>query len=122
MRRKRNTLKAYFAACIILVSGCLVSLSQDDWSWFSRCGSLVVVIGIILTSSQILEHIRMLRVRQMNTYGDFTRDWAQQERQQTLQDSRFHEELTWTNERSGLLMLICGTLIWGFGDLIERLF
>lgn len=118
MRRKRNTLKAYIVACIILASGCLVSLSQGDWSWFSRCGSLVVVIGIILTSSQILEHISMLKLRQMNTHGDFTRDWAKEEKQQTLYDSRFQEEITWTNERSGLLMLITGTLIWGFGDLI----
>jgi len=121
MRRKRNTLKAYATACIILASGCLASISHGDWSWFSRCGSLVVVIGIILTSSQVLEHIRMLKMRQMNTHGDFTRDWAKEERQQTLNDSRFHEEITWTNERSGLLMLITGTLIWGFGDLIERL-
>ncbi len=120
MKRKRNTLKAYAIASIILASGCMTSISQGDWTWFSRCGSLVVVIGIILTSSQILEHIRMLKLRQMNIYGDFTRDWAKEERQQTLQDSRFHEEITWTNERSGLLMLITGTLIWGFGDLIEQ--
>ncbi len=122
MRRKGNTLKAYFIASLILAAGALTSIGQGDWSWFSRCGSLVVVIGIILTSSQILEHIRMLKVRQINTHGDFNRDWAQQERQQTLQNSRFHEELTWANERSGLLMLISGTLIWGFGDLVEGLF
>ncbi len=122
MRRKGNTLKAYFFANIILVAGCLASISHGDWSWFSRCGSLVVVIGIVLTSSQILEHIRMLKLRQMNTRGDFTRDWAQEERQQTLQDSRFNEEITWTNERSGLLMLISGTLVWGFGDLIDQFY
>ncbi len=27
-------------------------------------------------------------------------------------------EHTWMNEKSGLLMLVLGTLIWGFGDLI----
>jgi hypothetical protein len=122
MRRKRNTLKAYTTAFIILGSGCVASISQGDWTWFSRCGSLVVVIGIILTSSQILEHIRMLKIRQLNSHGEFTRDWAKAERQQTLNDSRFHEEITWTNERSGLLMLITGTLIWGFGDLVQGLF
>jgi len=63
----------------------------------------------------------MLKLRQMSNHGEFTRDWAKEERQQTLNDSRFHEEITWTNERSGLLMLITGTLIWGFGDLIEKL-
>lgn len=120
MRHKLSTLKAYIIACIILVSGCLISLSQGDWSWFSRCGSLVVVIGIILTSSQILEHIRIMKIRQLNLSGDLKRDWAQEDRQQTLQESRFNEDITWTNERSGLLMLITGTLIWGFGDLIER--
>ncbi len=121
MRRKHNTLKAYAIACIILASGCMISLSQDDWSWFSRCGSLVVVIGIILTSSQILEHIKIMKIRHLNLSGDFNRDWAQEDRQQTLNDSRFNEDITWTNERSGLFMLIAGTLIWGFGDLIEKL-
>jgi hypothetical protein len=81
-----------------------------------------VVIGIILTSSQILDHIRLLKLRELNLSGDFNRDWASEERKQALLESRFNEEATWTNERSGFLMLIVGTLIWGFGDLIERLF
>ena len=122
MRRKRNTLKAYSIACIILVIGCLSSIHFDDWSWFSRSGSLVVVIGIILTSSQILNHIQLLKLRELNLSGDFNRDWASEERKQTLLESRFNEEATWTNERSGFLMLIAGTLIWGFGDLVGILF
>ena len=122
MRRKRNTLKAYSIASIILLAGCFVSIHFSDWSWFSRCGSLVVVIGIILTSSQILDHIRLLKLRELNLSGDFNRDWASEERKQALLESRFNEEATWTNERSGFLMLIAGTLIWGFGDLIESLF
>jgi hypothetical protein len=81
-----------------------------------------VVIGITLTSSQILDHIRLLKLRELNLSGDFNRDWASEERKQALLESRFNEEATWTNERSGFLMLIAGTLIWGFGDLIERLF
>jgi hypothetical protein len=102
--------------------GCLTSIQFDDWSWFSRSGSLVVVIGIILTSSQILDHIHLLKLRELNHSGDFNRDWASEERKQTLLESRFNEEATWTNERSGFLMLIAGTIIWGFGDLVGRLF
>lgn len=122
MRRRRNTIKAYTIACIILLSGCMLSIRLGDWSWFSRCGSLVVVIGIILTSSQIFEHIRWLKIRELNLSGEFRRDWASEERKQTLLDSRFNEDVAWTNERSGLLMLIGGTLVWGFGDLMEKLF
>jgi hypothetical protein len=122
MRQKRNTLKAYSIAAVIMLAGCLISIQADDWSWFSRCGSLVVVIGIILTSSQILDHIRLLKMRELNLSGDFNRDWASEERRQALLQSRFNQETTWTNERSGLLMLIAGTLIWGFGDLVGGLF
>jgi ABC-type phosphate transport system permease subunit len=121
MNRKHKTLKAYAIAGVILTSGCMVSLSQNDWSWFSRCGSLVVIIGIILTSSQIFEHIQIMKLRQLNLSSALNRDWAQEDRQQTLHESRFNEDIAWTNERSGLLMLITGTLIWGFGDLIEKL-
>ncbi len=122
MRRKRNTLKAYSTASIILSIGCMISIHLNDWSWLSRCGSLVVVIGIILTSSQILEHIRLLRVRELNLASELNRDWASEERKQALLESRFNEETTWTNERSGFLMLIAGTLIWGFGDLVGVIF
>jgi hypothetical protein len=122
MRQKRNTLKAYSIATVILLAGCLISVRADDWSWFSRCGSLVVVIGIILTSSQILDHIRLLKLRELNLSGELNRDWASEERKQALLESRFNEETTWTNERSGFLMLIAGTLIWGFGDLVGVLF
>jgi hypothetical protein len=100
----------------------MTSLHFDDWSWLSRCGSLVVVIGITLTSSQILDHIRLLKLRELNLSGELNRDWASEERKQALLESRFNEETTWTNERSGFLMLIAGTLIWGFGDLVGVLF
>ena len=122
MRRKRNTLKAYTIASIILLAGSMISIQLNDWSWFSRCGSLVVVIGIILTSSQILDHIQLLKLRELNLSGDLNRDWASEERKQSLLESRFSEETTWSNERSGFLMLIAGTLIWGFGDLVGILF
>ena len=60
MRNPKFTLKAYTAALITLLIGVVLSMELGDWSWFSRCGSLVVVNGIILTSHQIIEHMQHL--------------------------------------------------------------
>jgi len=61
----------------------------------------------------------MERLKQRHSIGEseFQRDWAIENKQQSLLDARFNEEATWINEKSGFYMLIVGTLIWGFGDL-----
>jgi len=116
--RGRNTaLNAYFFAVITLATGIFISFKTGDWLWFSRCGSLVVVIGIWLTSSQIIDHMERLKQRHAIGESEFQRDWALENKQQSLLNARLNEEATWINEKSGFYMLIIGTLIWGFGDL-----
>ena len=46
-------------------------------------------------------------------------DWAGDMR--ALSRSRHREEDTWEYELSGVYMLVTGTLLWGFGDLIGNL-
>ena len=116
-RGRSTTLNAYLSATLTLATGALISAKTGDWTWFSRCGSLVVVIGIWLTSSQIIYHMERLKQRHAIGESEFQRDWAIENKQQSLLDARFNEEATWINEKSGFYMLIVGTLIWGFGDL-----
>jgi lysylphosphatidylglycerol synthetase-like protein (DUF2156 family) len=115
-RSSHFTLKAYVAAVITLVLGVLLSLKHQDWTWFSRSGSLIVIIGIILTSHQILEHMRNLD-RNRRHDSKFNRDWAAGERQHYIHEDN---EYVWTSEKYGLYMLVLGTFVWGFGDLIGR--
>lgn len=117
MRHAHFTYKAYLAALITLLIGGVLSVRLGDWSWFSRCGSLVVVIGIILTSHQIIEHMHHLG-RQHRRDLMVNRDWASEEKHHFLHDDH---ERRWRSEKNGLYMLVIGTLVWGFGDLINLL-
>lgn len=117
MRQQKFTLKAYTAALLTLCIGMILSIELGDWNWFSRCGSLVVVYGIILTSHQIIEHMQHLG-RQQRRDSMVNRDWGADARHHFLHDD---DEQRWRSEKNGLYMLIVGTLIWGFGDLINLL-
>lgn len=117
MRTRRFTLKAYAAALITLLVGALLSMEQGDWGWFARSGSLVVVYGILLTSHQIIEQMQQLG-RQQRRDSMVNRDWGADARHHFLHDDH---ETRWRSEKNGLYMLIIGTLVWGFGDLINRL-
>lgn len=114
---RRYIINAYGTALLLLAGGLLLSLRLDDWSWFSRSGSLVVVNGIILTSHQIIAHIHQLE-RERRLGGQVNRDWAGEEKYRLLHEDAYS---LWANERCGLYMLIAGTLIWGFGDLFNLL-
>jgi len=118
MKSTRYTIKAYAAAFVTLAAGVALSVESGDWSWFSRSGSLIVVYGIILTSHHIFVHVHNLNHMQHHRNSQIQRDWARETKHEFIHDDIEH---TWMNEKSGLLMLVLGTLIWGFGDLIGRL-
>ena len=115
MRSRRFTLKSYTAAIFTMAIGVVLSLELDDWNWFSRSGSLVVVNGIILTSHQIIEHMHHLG-REQRRDMMVNRDWATDEKHLFINSNH---ELLWRSEKYGLYMLIVGTVVWGFGDLIN---
>lgn len=103
--------------------------------WFSRSGSLVVILGIILGFSGIIQErllISRLEIRKRIQLLQKKR----QLRQQSTEKSEIEQELEnikskfveRTNELTGSMkfnigliegvLLIVGTLIWGFGDLV----
>lgn len=130
IRRKRHVLRTHvllstrkaaaLSAAAITLS-IAVSLQTGDWSWFARSGSLVVIIGIFLTSSQIIENSRYLRRRRTRQGGNFERDYAENLKQQSLSRARGLDEDVWENGLRGLYLLVIGTLIWGYGDLVGAL-
>lgn len=118
MKVRRLAVKAYAIAILTLVLGAVLSVSFDDWLWLSRSGSLVVINGIILTSHQIIDHINRLKLNQLPPARQFVRDWADSEKQHMIHDPK---EGVWQYEKYGLYMLIFGTLVWAFGDLLNYL-
>ena len=93
-------------------------MQLDDWNWFSRSGCVVVVIGIILTSHQVMENHRRLRSRRAHFARQFTHDFAEDLQKNRLANASLLEEDIWEDGVRGFYLLIVGTLIWGFGDLI----
>jgi hypothetical protein len=113
---------AIVLSILVLLGGCIISYEFSDWSWFSRSGSLVVVIGIFLTSSQVIENNRRLKSRRHYREQNFTRDYAEDMKRQTLARSRSLDEDIWASGLRGLYLLVTGTVVWGFGDLVVVLF
>lgn len=111
---------AYLTALLTLAGGGLLSLGVDDWYWLARAGSAVVVIGIVLTSRQIMDQLRRLRARRSHYEGDSRHDWAEDTVRFTIGRRRI-DQYRWRDEGSGILLLILGTVVWGFGDLVGLL-
>ncbi|GAB4344304.1 MAG: hypothetical protein Kow006_00080 [Gammaproteobacteria bacterium] len=112
---------SYLVTAVLLSAGTGVSLATGEWQWFSRAGSLMVVVGILLTSSQIRDHSRRLRRLRGQLSGQSRRDWAGEERIRELVRAAGEQEAVWEIEGHGLYILVLGTLIWGFGDLVGLL-
>jgi len=117
-----STGRALLFSFAVFILGIVVSIQRDDWTWFARSGSIIVVIGIFLTSSQIIENSRRLRIRRYRHKHNFKRDFAEDIKRATLERSRSLDEDIWENGLRGLYLLVIGTLIWGFGDLAGHLF
>ncbi len=117
-----STRKALLLSTTVIIFGVWLSIDQNDWSWFARSGSMIVVIGIFLTSSQIIENSRRLKLRRSHHEQNFHRDFAEDVKRGTLDRSRGLDENIWENGLRGFYLLVVGTLVWGFGDLAGYLF
>ena len=124
MRTLLASTRAMLAITILLlVAGLLSGYILRDFTWFARCGALIVAVGITLLSraSVIREDIRTpiitdetglshLDPEHYEKIGDPTPDWV-------LLDLRTRAAVgVW-----GPLVSFIGTLIWGFGDLLNKL-
>ena len=72
-----------------------------------------------MTSSQIIENSRRLKLHRMWRGQNFYRDYAEDFKKDSLKRSRGLDEDNWENGLRGLYMLVTGTLVWGLGDLVE---
>lgn len=111
----------YLAAYLVIFIGITISYSLNNWQWFSRTGALIVILGIYLTSIQIIENNHRLTARshEIHRNGNFQRDWADDKQEQILSHDPAHEAETWVMGKCGFNLLISGTFICGFGDLLS---
>jgi hypothetical protein len=86
--------RAFSLSTTILFFAFIASKYLDDWQWFSRSGSLLVCIGVLTAAYDIKG--RMIKE------GGIPK----------------HVEQTVVLEA---IIVVVGTLVWGFGDLIGYL-
>lgn len=95
----------------------LSSIAKNDWSWFSRSGSVIGLVGGFLAARKIFRQgVESLYVGATTIDGgDFeTNEDLEKELQQVREDI--------VCAKLGGLLLIVGTLIWGYGDLLGHVF
>lgn len=118
-----NTQSVLRLATLLAIGGLSLSLTAHDFTWFSRSGALVVAVGITLLSrasvirEDILTHViegetglSRLDPEHYRQVGELVPDWVHEDRR-TRAAVGF-----W-----GPFVSFMGTLIWGFGDLLNRL-
>lgn len=84
----------FVVSFIALIAFWQISKSVNDWTWFARSGSILVCIGVITASYDIKG--RMEKSNAPNTYSSQT----------IILEA---------------LIVIVGTLVWGFGDLVGKI-
>lgn len=86
---------AFVISIITLIVFFLISKNIGDWSWFARSGSLLVCIGVLTASYDIKG--RMEKTEVPETFIS----------QAIIMEA---------------LIVIVGTIVWGFGDLLSFVF
>jgi len=74
-----------------------ISFVTTDWAWFARSGSVIIIVAIV---TEYLPNLREGSVQN-------TRFWPQQEDHSSM--------------RVAAYLVMIGTVIWGFGDLVGKL-
>ena len=87
-----------------------LSVRTKDWSWFSRSGAILCIIGAVLSCRSVLRLTpqERIRIRNMNIVEVFSEsEKAEQERDSSA-------------VIIGVSLLVSGTIIWAYGDLLSR--
>ncbi|HZF77007.1 MAG TPA: hypothetical protein VE033_14365 [Acetobacteraceae bacterium] len=106
------------AAVLAAGGGVWASAGTGDWTWFSRSGAVLTGLGLLLASRKVLiARADLLALLQEMEAADGAERTARLASFKRLQRDIDRQLL----ERVGFGLLMLGTLVWGFGDLIGRL-
>ena len=111
---------AWFAAASVLsmAAGVWLSVATGDWMWFARSGAILTALGLVLASRKVLiARADLVALLQEMEQADGTQRTARLESFKRLQRDLDRQVV----EKAGFAILVIGTLVWGFGDLIGRL-
>jgi hypothetical protein len=114
---RRIVLGFSLASAAALAAGFALGAATGDWVWPQRAGSVVIVLGVVLTSRKILiarnDLVALLHEMEAADGAERTARLAGFKRLQRDLDRQVFE-------KAGFALVVIGTLFNGFGDLIGR--
>ena len=117
-RALRRVVRGFLlAAGVCVVAGIWASAATDDWMWFARSGAVMTALGLVLASRKIL----IARADLLALLGDMERVDGAERTARLDSFKRLQRDLDrQVMEKAGFGLLIVGTIVWGFGDLLGR--
>lgn len=97
------------------------AFETSDFLWVSRSGSILTVLGIMLTiKHNIFSESRDLNsvVNEKNHYAV----WAPDKNSDEYRKQVEHAKVVLRDEYLGAGLTLTGTVLWGYGDLLGNLF
>jgi len=134
---KRYQRIAWIFPLIICVSSVLLSIYQSSWEYFSRAGSLIVLVAVYVAYKDWSGDIYQVIKKDYFTMSEFLAigcldSLANDERNKVIRKCKEIEDtqnrnksfVTYASRRfrkMEAVLLAIGTLIWGYGDSILNL-
>jgi hypothetical protein len=111
------------AATSFAIVGIVTSICLRDFSWFARFGSMITAIGIILFNRYVIVGQDILPDVKMAETGLSSHDPEHYRRvQEQIPPAVVEDQYSRKAVYFGLWTTLAGTVIWGFGDLLNFTF
>ena len=115
-RALRGVVRGFLLAAVLSAGlGLWASVATDDWMWFARSGAVMTALGLVLASRKIL----IARADLVALLADMERADGAERTARLESFKRLQRDLDrQVMEKVGFGLLIVGTIVWGFGDLL----